>query len=46
MGCLISKSSENDNDSSIVSQGPRKLKIVMVGLDGAGKTSILYYFKN
>lgn len=47
MGCLIAKAQGDDeNNQSMMSQGPRKLKIVMIGLDGAGKTAILYYLKN
>jgi ADP-ribosylation factor protein 1 len=42
MGCFIDKS-EGDEVSSLES---RKLKVVMVGLEGSGKTSLLYYMKN
>jgi len=47
MGCLHPKNGNDKNDDSmIISNTQRKLKIVMVGLDASGKTSILYYLKN
>ncbi|CAK94679.1 unnamed protein product (macronuclear) [Paramecium tetraurelia] len=44
MGCLTSSSKEED--MSIALQSSKKLKIVIVGLEGSGKTSILQYLKN
>lgn len=46
MGCLIIKSSGDGEGDQSITSGNRKLKIVMVGLEGSGKTSILNYFKN
>ena len=45
MGCLQPKRSDGGDDA-LQSGTERKLKIVMVGLEGSGKTSILYYLKN
>nr|CAI44579.1 arl_A06 [Paramecium tetraurelia] len=44
MGCLTSSSKEED--ISMALQSSKKLKIVIVGLEGSGKTSILQYLKN
>ncbi|CAD8175676.1 unnamed protein product [Paramecium pentaurelia] len=44
MGCLTS--SQKEEDISIALQSSKKLKIVIVGLEGSGKTSILQYLKN
>ncbi|CAD8107927.1 unnamed protein product [Paramecium sonneborni] len=44
MGCLTSSS--KDEDMSMALQSSKKLKIVIVGLEGSGKTAILQYLKN
>ncbi|CAD8107453.1 unnamed protein product [Paramecium sonneborni] len=44
MGCLTSSS--KDEDISMALQSSKKLKIVIVGLEGSGKTAILQYLKN
>lgn len=43
MGCIISHS---EDDKSVSVPEKRKLKIVMIGLEQSGKTSLLYYLKN
>lgn len=44
MGCLTSSSKEED--ISMALQSSKKLKIVIVGLEGSGKTAILSFLKN
>ncbi|CAD8184565.1 unnamed protein product [Paramecium octaurelia] len=44
MGCL--SSSQKEEDVSIALQSQKKLKIVIVGLEGSGKTAILQYLRN
>ncbi|CAD8085120.1 unnamed protein product [Paramecium primaurelia] len=44
MGCL--SSSQKEEDVSVALQGQKKLKIVIIGLEGSGKTAILQYLRN